>query len=75
MIKVLVLLSIATLSSASLQLETEWESWKREHGKFYADDLEESLHHAIWFQNYHYIQQHNMREAFQLSLNGFGDLV
>ena len=71
----LVLLSIAALSSANLQLKTEWESWKREHGKFYADDLEESLRHAIWFQNYHYIEQHNRREAFKLSLNEFGDLV
>ena len=73
--KVLLLLALATLGTASLQLKNEWEAWKREHGKSYADDMEESLRHAIWFQNYHYIEEHNKKESFQLGLNKFADLV
>lgn len=68
-------LSIIFLASASLQLRNDWEAWKREHGKTYADTLEESLRHAIWFQNYHYIEDHNKRESFKLNLNEFADLV
>lgn len=73
--KIVLLLSIVALASANLQLKDEWEAWKREHGKAYADELEESLRHAIWFQNYHYIGEHNKRESFKLSLNEFADLV
>ena len=73
--KILLLLAISALTSASLQLNNEWEAWKREHGKSYADNLEESLRHAIWFQNYHFIDAHNEKESFQLSLNEFADLV
>ena len=73
--KILFFLALAALSSANLQLKDEWEDWKREHGKSYADDLEESLRHAIWFQNYHYIEAHNTKESFKMGLNGFADLV
>ena len=73
--KIILLLSIVALASANLQLKNEWEAWKREHGKAYADELEESLRHAIWFQNYHFIDGHNKRESFKLSLNEFADLV
>lgn len=73
--KVFFLLSIVALAT-SLPLKEEWEDWKREHGKQYADDLEESIRHAIWFQSYHHIQEHNKREdAFKLGLNEFSDLV
>lgn len=73
--KILLLLSIAVLSSARMQLKNEWEVWKREHGKAYADSREESLRHAVWFQNFHHIQEHNKKESFKLSLNEFADLV
>ena len=73
--KVLLFLSIIVLATANLQLKNDWEAWKREHGKAYADDLEESLRHAIWFQNFHYVEEHNKRESFKLSLNAFADLV
>ena len=73
--RALLLLSIVALATASLQLKNDWEAWKRAHGKAYADDLEESLRHAIWFQNYHYVKDHNNRESFILSLNAFADLV
>ena len=73
--KIIVLMSITVLASANLQLKNEWEAWKRENGKAYADELEESLRHAIWFQNYHYVAEHNKRETFQLSLNEYADLV
>ena len=73
--KFLLLLALTTLCSATLQLNGEWEAWKREHGKSYTDDLEESLRHAIWFQNYHHIEEHNKKESFQLGLNEFADLV
>ena len=63
------------MAAATLQLKNEWEVWKRENGKSYADDLEESLRHAIWFQNYHYIHEHNKKEPFSLGLNEFSDLV
>lgn len=73
--KILLLLSIAVLSSARMQLKNEWEVWKREHGKAYADSLEESLRHAVWFQNFHHVQEHNKKESFKLDLNEFADLV
>ena len=73
--KFLFLLALTTLCSAALQLKDEWEAWKRDNGKSYADDLEESLRHAIWFQNYHHIKEHNKKESFQLGLNTFADLV
>ena len=73
--KLVFLLSIASLAAA-LPLKDEWENWRREHGKQYLNELEESLHHAAWFQSYHHIQQHNQREnSFKLSLNEFSDLV
>ena len=74
-IKSIIFLSSIVLATASLQLKNDWETWKREHGKTYADVLEESLRHAIWFQNYHYIEDHNKRESFTLALNEFADLV
>lgn len=73
--KILFFLGIIVVASATLQMKSEWEIWKRENGKSYADDLEESLRHAIWFQNYHYVQEHNSRESFFLGLNEFSDLV
>ena len=73
--KIILLLSIIAVSSAALQLKSEWDSWKRAHGKSYADDLEESFRHAIWFQNFHYIDKHNRKETFHLGLNEFSDLV
>ena len=73
--KILILLALIALSTAQLQLREEWEAWKREHGKSYADDMEESLRHAIWFQNYHYIEVHNKEKSFKLGLNEFADLV
>ncbi|CAI8041681.1 Cathepsin L [Geodia barretti] len=65
---------VATLANYPI-LNGEWEAWKREHGKSYTDDLEESLRHAIWFQNYHHIEEHNKKESFQLGLNEFADLT
>lgn len=73
--KILFLLSIAVLATARLQLKNDWEAWKREHGKAYSDNLEESLRHAIWFQNYHYIKDHNKKESFKLKPNEFADMV
>lgn len=73
--KIFFFLSIIVLTSARLQMKNDWEAWKREHGKAYSDTLEESLRHAIWFQSYHYIEDHNKRESFRLNLNEFADLV
>ena len=73
--KVLLLLSIVVLAT-TLPLQDEWENWKREHEKQYSSDMEESFHHAAWFQSYHHVQQHNQREeSFKLGLNEFSDLV
>ena len=73
--KLFFLLCIFSLAAA-LPLNNEWKNWKKEHGKQYLNDLEESVHHATWFQSYHHIQLHNQRESsFKLSLNEFSDMV
>ena len=72
------MLCLATLAmSAPLGLEEEWQQWKLQHSKSYADEVEESMRRAVWFRAYHLIKEHNSQRtnSYHLSLNAFSDMV
>ena len=60
-----------------ITLDKQWQKWKSEHGKLYADLEEEQARKDIWLHNYHQIVQHNQNEKsyFFVGLNQFSDLV
>lgn len=60
------------------ELLEEWESWKSQHGKWYAHSVEELERHIIWASNRKYIEDHNANAdmfGYTLAMNQFGDLV
>lgn len=62
----------------TIQLPSEWHSWKVEHGKRYDCFQEELQRHVMWKANQQYIDAHNAHEdifGFALRMNQFGDLV
>lgn len=76
--KLCLVLVLATLVlSARLELEEEWQQWKKQHGKSYADEVEESIRRAVWFRTYHYTKEHNRINSYSynLGLNKFSDIV
>ena len=76
--RVYLLLSLVTLAlSGPLALEKEWQQWKQQHGKQYADEVEESMRRAVWFRAYHLTQSHNNADmhSYTLGLNMFSDMV
>ena len=58
-------------------IEEEWQKWKSEHGKSYADDVEESIRRAVWFRTYYHVKDHNSaaENMYELGLNSLADLV
>ena len=75
--KLCILLCLVTLAvSAPLALEKEWEQWKRQHGKTYSDEIEESVRRSVWFRTFNHIQEHNSAgHPYKLKLNKFADIV
>ena len=74
--KVLVLLAVV-VAAAAFQHTTEWEMWKREHGRDYHTEEEEKHRHMIWESNKQYVDEHNKfaeQAGFTLALNLFADL-
>ena len=64
-------------AAAAFQYNTEWELWKREHGRDYASDEEELRRHMIWESHKQYVDQHNAfaeKFGFTLAMNQFADL-
>ena len=82
MLSAVVLLSIVGLSLASImpqyEFVEEWNLWKGQHKKTYANDLEELDRHLVWVSNKKYIETHNLNShvfGFNLAMNHFGDIV
>lgn len=81
----LILLAFVAIASANVVsyrdvIEQEWESFKQEHAKTYADQTEERLRMKIFMENKHKIAKHNMRasnglKTYHLAMNKFGDLL
>lgn len=75
--------ALATLATAAVAMAVptveyteEWQLWKAEHRKKYANREEELLRQAVWLSNRDYIQQHNVRShdhGYTLAMNHFGD--
>ena len=71
------MLACLVASVAAFKYNTEWELWKRTHGKSYGSDLEELHRHTIWESNKIYVDNHNAnatRYGYTLSTNVFADL-
>ena len=82
MLSTVLLLSIVGLSLASsmphYEFVEEWNLWKGQHKKTYANDLEELDRHLIWVSNKNYIEAHNRNShvfGFTLAVNHFADMV
>ena len=76
--KLCLVLYLATIAlSAPFALEEEWQQWKKQHGKSYPNEVEESVRRAVWFRTYHYTKEHNRinTHSFNLGLNKFSDMV
>lgn len=58
-------------------MEKEWQQWKKQHGKHYADEVEESVRRAVWFRTYYHTQAHNQADIhpYTLGMNRFSDMV
>ena len=72
------LVTVALSQQHTIQLPSEWHSWKAEHGKSYNGFHEELQRHVMWKANQQYIDAHNAYEqifGFALGMNQFGDLV
>jgi len=54
-------------------LISEWNAWKSEHVKVYANSEEEAYRLSIWLKNKQYIDE-NQGEEYTLGLNLFSDL-
>ena len=67
----------AVAISTPLPVEIEWQKWKKQHGKSYLNDVEESIRRAVWFRAYHHTREHNRAgsHSFMLGLNKFSDMV
>ena len=65
------------MASAPHALEDEWQQWKKQHGKSYSTEVEESLRRAVWFRTNFHIKDHNTADShiYQLGLNAFADMV
>lgn len=82
LIVVLVFVAVASANVVSYRdvIEQEWDAFKQEHSKTYADQTEERLRMKIFMENKHKIAKHNMRAAnglktYHLAMNKFGDLL
>jgi len=82
MLRFLVVAALVALSTARLpksELDTEWESFKKYHGKQYAVE-EETMRRVIWESNLDYIEKHNLaadrgEHTFWLGMNEYGDMT
>ncbi len=72
------LLSLALIVTASaFKYTTEWEMWKREHGKVYKTEIEELARQTIFETNNDHIINHNSNSdkwGYTLGLNEYADL-
>ncbi|PSN53202.1 Cathepsin L [Blattella germanica] len=58
----------------------EWETFKLQHGKKYASDIEDKFRMKIFMENKHKIAKHNADfengiHKFKIELNSFGDMT
>ncbi|XP_050186406.1 cathepsin K isoform X1 [Myiozetetes cayanensis] len=62
------------------ELDTQWELWKKTHGKQYNGQADEVTRRLIWEKNLKYINTHNLEHAlgvhtFELAMNHLGDMT
>eukprot|EP00117_Sycon_ciliatum_P008499 scpid95074/ scgid11171/ Cathepsin L2; Cathepsin U; Cathepsin V len=58
------------------EMAAEWEMFKMEHGKKYADNMEDDMRYGLWTKANDYINQFNTEDhGFTLGMNQFGDLT
>jgi len=65
--------------TSAFTLREEFNHWKIQNGKTYADDLEDRRF-GIWAENFEYVREHNIRylsgdETFTVAMNKFADLT
>ena len=70
------LLACLIATAVAFKYNTEWELWKRNHGKDYSKD-EELQRHTIWESNKVYVENHNANASmwgYTLSMNEYADM-
>ena len=79
MLPLIVLLSCSPLlvSIASGDLIQEWQQWRKEHGRIYANTREENERFSVFADNLARIEEHNRSgtASWQMGLNQFSDLT
>jgi len=83
--KLLLLFALATVAlchhiAYPEEDEAQWELFKLEHEKLYADESEEHLRKSIFMKNLNFIRQHNAKYergevTFTVGVNRFADLT
>ncbi|CAH1100334.1 unnamed protein product [Psylliodes chrysocephalus] len=72
---------LAVLATASaLSDHGEWTHFKKTHGKFYKNSVEESFRFSVFQSNLRRIEEHNAKfeqglSSFKMGMNMFGDLT
>lgn len=73
--KLCILFALIAVSFA-VQLDEEWQQWKKNYAKTYADEAEESVRKLVWLDNWKFVQKHNSENhTFTVETNQFADLV
>ncbi|CAO1331127.1 unnamed protein product [Diamesa serratosioi] len=80
---IIVLAAIVTCASAVSfydLIKEEWSSFKAQHGKNYASEIEERFRMKIFMENRHKIAKHNQKFAdktvtFKLGVNKYADML
>ena len=73
----LILSLVGLALAAPSSLEEDWQRWKKQHGKKYSSDVEESVRKAVWFRAHKHIEDHNGAGTYtyRMGLNKFSDMV
>ena len=73
----LILSLVGLALAAPSSLEEDWQRWKKQHGKKYSNDVEESVRKAVWFRAHKHIEDHNGAgtHTYRMRLNKFSDMV
>ena len=75
--KIFIVLIALVVYTSAFQFTTEWELWKRSHGKQYTSEPEELHRHTVWESNKLYVENHNKNAdkwGYALAMNKFADL-
>ena len=80
--KILILFIFCIIASATSkktigdEFESEWNTWKYEHNKYYGSQEEDKARKNVFIKNKLFIESFNKEDhSYKLGINKFADLV